>query len=130
VREALYRTVLAASTGGRPAPRDVALLEDALRRGLSDRRLVWERGDLRWGGRPVAPSADALLGEIAEDAVRLLASPERAHVRRCGACDWFYVDRTKNRSRRYCKALCADRVRSRRYYERHLRKRPARSPRP
>jgi predicted RNA-binding Zn ribbon-like protein len=91
----------------------------ALRRGSAGRRLAWVRGRARWGGFPVEASVERLLGELAADAVDLLASPALGDVRRCAACDWLYLDGTKNASRRFCKALCADRVRQRRWYARH-----------
>jgi predicted RNA-binding Zn ribbon-like protein len=126
LREALYRALLAARAGRAPAARDVALVERALHRGLAGRRLAWVRGSVRWGGFPARGpgkyAMERLLGELAEDAVALLASPDLARVRKCDACDWLYLDGTKNRSRRFCKALCADRVRSRRWYARHRRK--------
>ena len=83
---------------------------------------MWVRGRVRWGGFPARGTASEavtrMLGELAEDAVALLGSPDLARVEKCEACDWLYLDGTKNRSRRYCKALCADRIRARRHYAR------------
>jgi predicted RNA-binding Zn ribbon-like protein len=47
---------------------------------------------------------DAVLWRVAWSAARLLVSDEAARLRTCGGvdCGWMYVDRSRNRLRRWC----------------------------
>jgi predicted RNA-binding Zn ribbon-like protein len=68
---------------------------------------------------------DRMLWPIARSAADLLTSPELGSVRRCAreGCDWLFVDRSKNHSRRWCSmSLCGSRVKARRYYRRTRRR--------
>jgi len=56
-------------------------------------------------------------------AVELLTSERLTRTKRCGECDWLFVDESKNRSRTWCKKLCGDRTRARRHYDRIRRQR-------
>jgi predicted RNA-binding Zn ribbon-like protein len=52
----------------------------------------------------------------------LLASPDLSLLGRCGnePCGWLFVDRTRNRTRRYCSSAgCGNSERARRHYARH-----------
>lgn len=53
-------------------------------------------------------------------AVELFTSPVRLErLGACPACGWFYLDGTRNRSRRWCSmSMCGGAAKSRRYYER------------
>jgi predicted RNA-binding Zn ribbon-like protein len=62
---------------------------------------------------------DSLLWPIVASAVDLLTSGDIADVKKCDECDWLFLDSSKNRSRRFCKTVCGDRARARRYYARH-----------
>jgi predicted RNA-binding Zn ribbon-like protein len=62
------------------------------------------------------------LARIALDAVALLTSPRRAQVQSCGnvRCGWFFVDLSRNRSRRWCDmAACGNNAKARAHYRRH-----------
>jgi predicted RNA-binding Zn ribbon-like protein len=43
-----------------------------------------------------------VLHPVAAAAADLLVSADLARVKRCARCPWLYVDRSKNRSRRWC----------------------------
>jgi len=49
-------------------------------------------------------SLEAILWPIAGSAGELLTSDDLGRVRQCGGktCRWMFVDRSKNRSRRWC----------------------------
>lgn len=52
-------------------------------------------------------------------AVELFTSQRLDRLGECPACGWFFLDATKNRSRRWCSmAMCGGTAKSRRYYER------------
>jgi predicted RNA-binding Zn ribbon-like protein len=54
---------------------------------------------------------------IVDAAVTLLTSERALRAKSCPACGWFFVDATKNRSRRWCSmSTCGASAKSRRYY--------------
>jgi len=121
VRETLYGVLCPLAEGGRPradalSAVDTLLTEAAGRRALDagPDGVAWRwsggSGDLTWFLWPIVHSAE-----------RLLTFEGARALRRCGECDWLFVDETRNGSRRWCKKLCGDRVRARRYYRNRRR---------
>jgi predicted RNA-binding Zn ribbon-like protein len=83
---------------------------------------------LRLAWPDAGTSLDSIIWPVIWSAASLIVSPEAGRIRICGGadCGWMYVDRSRNRLRRWCQmATCGTREKSRRRYER-LR-RPARS---
>ncbi len=72
--------------------------------------------------RESGPTNDArLLGPVAWSAAELLASDQIRLVRQCASatCGWFFVDTTKNHSRRWCMMSdCGSHAKAKRYYQR------------
>jgi predicted RNA-binding Zn ribbon-like protein len=94
-RDALNATFGALATGGSPAGGWRALRpygkEAIARAELADGRLVWSFTE------PASP-----LWPVADAAYRLLTGPETGRLKRCVACPWLFLDRSKNGSRRWC----------------------------
>ena len=66
-----------------------------------------------------AAGAALLRWRVVEAAVALLTSARLARVRACPNCGWFFVDTSKNRSRRWCSMEdCGSITKARRYYRR------------
>jgi len=67
-----------------------------------------------------AQAGDATLRlRIIDAAVSLLVSDAMARVKSCPSCGWFFLDVSKNRSRRWCSMDdCGAITKSRRYYNR------------
>ena len=65
-------------------------------------------------------AGDALLRlRIVEAAVALLVSDAMQRVKSCPTCAWFFIDASKNRSRRWCSMdTCGAVAKARRYYRR------------
>ena len=63
-----------------------------------------------------ATAFDGIIWPIVQSAVDLLTSDAVGRLKRCGECDWLFVDDSKNQSRTWCKKECGDRVRARRHY--------------
>ncbi|HEV2297905.1 MAG TPA: CGNR zinc finger domain-containing protein [Candidatus Acidoferrales bacterium] len=65
-------------------------------------------------------AGDALLRlRIVEAAVALLVSDAMLRVKSCPTCGWFFLDASKNRSRRWCSMdACGAVAKARRYYRR------------
>jgi predicted RNA-binding Zn ribbon-like protein len=60
-----------------------------------------------------------LLAGILQSAVELAFSADLDRVKICPACGWLFIDRTRNRSKRWCiTALCGNRSKMRRHYRR------------
>lgn len=117
LREALHEA-FAASAGGRPpSPRSLSTLGGHLAAAYAAARLVPHDGRLEWAQGPVS-SLDAIGHELARAAGRLVTSDALARVRACAAqdCRWWFVDDTRNRSRRWCDMkICGNREKLRRF---------------
>jgi predicted RNA-binding Zn ribbon-like protein len=128
LREALHAALLAATglVSIEPAARDAAL-EHLHARWLATvgrAKLVIETG----GEPPVrlivgTEPASLLVDRAANAALDVLRSDDLARLRRCpldsGGCGWLFLDRTRNRSRRWCRmADCGTQVKARRLTER------------
>ena len=61
---------------------------------------------------------------LTDAAIALLTSPRLTRLGSCPSCGWFFLDQTKNGSRRWCSmATCGNSAKSRAYYRRTLRSR-------
>jgi predicted RNA-binding Zn ribbon-like protein len=69
---------------------------------------------------PVEKTGAAILRlRIVEAAVALLVSDAMLRVKSCPTCGWFFLDVSKNRSRRWCSMdTCGAVAKARRYYRR------------
>ena len=118
LREALYRLFLAALEGRAPAAKDLALLNREYREAAGRRALLWSPKAPGWRLGTDAGGWQALRQAVVLSAVDLLCSSELTHLAKCGDCDWLFLDTSKNKSRRWCKKSCGDRVKARAYYRR------------
>ena len=116
-REALNGLAAAIDAGRQPGADVLETIGECLARAYANGRLVPHDGALQW----VASTEDDLervLWEVARAAGRLVVSPRLGRVRACAAsdCGWWFVDDTKNRSRRWCDMkLCGNREKLRRF---------------
>ncbi len=83
-------------------------------------RLVPAKDGFEWGfDDPL--DFESVLWPIARSAADLLASEQLAYVRACSskACEWFFLDTSKNHRRRWCDMMrCGNRAKVRRFYAR------------
>jgi predicted RNA-binding Zn ribbon-like protein len=66
-------------------------------------------------------SLDCMLWPIARSVADLLTSDKLDRVRKCAAeeCGWLFLDKSRNRSRRWCDMKdCGNRAKARRHYDR------------
>lgn len=64
-----------------------------------------------------------LLWPIVRSAAELLTGPNLGLLRECGRCSWLFLDRTRNRSRRWCRMeSCGNRAKVQRYDRRRRAK--------
>ncbi len=122
LRERLHRIFLAAAAGEAPDARALAAVSAEVRRAAAHSRLDRREGGLAW--ELDAAQAAALgwpLWRLARAALALLTSDALHRVRQCAneECRWFFVDRSRNHSRRWCDmAVCGNRAKARRNYAR------------
>ena len=119
-REALNSLAESIDQQRQPGPPVLATIGECLAAAYANGRLVPHDGALQW----VASADDDLnrvLWEIGRAAGRLVLSPRLSRIRACAAadCGWWFVDDTKNRSRRWCDMkLCGNREKIRRFRSR------------
>jgi predicted RNA-binding Zn ribbon-like protein len=120
LRELLHETFLALGESRPPRSPTLDALSAQLAAFYAHGRLVPAGDMLQW----VCSAAEELerpLWEIARTVARLLTSPRLARVRACAAedCGWWFLDDTKNASRRWCDMkICGNRDKVRRFRER------------
>jgi predicted RNA-binding Zn ribbon-like protein len=118
LRVLIYQIFSAMASGRNPATGDLSNLTSLWARATASMTLVKS-------GRSFKLSIDVNdleypIGRVLESAMELLTSKEVGRLRQCASstCDWLFIDRSKNRSRRWCDMqICGSRLKSRRYYK-------------
>jgi predicted RNA-binding Zn ribbon-like protein len=125
--------ILREMTGGGPAPaedweglsRESGAAAAAIRLRAGPERRVTRSVEEDAAGTAV------LRYRLADRAVELLTSNAMTRLKSCPGCGWFFLDMSKNYSRRWCSmATCGSSAKSRAYYLRRSRGRPADLPAP
>lgn len=122
LREAIA-AILMAKLSGESAPTSaVAIVERVCKKAMAARTLVdANTPSLRWDWSVPDPGIERVAEMVALDAVRLLTTSEGDRVRQCAdaECGWFFLDESRNRSRRWCSMeSCGNRNKARRFYRR------------
>jgi predicted RNA-binding Zn ribbon-like protein len=122
LREALYG-LFSARAAGLPAPAaDLRTINEAIGKAMTRPGLSPSAaGGFEWGWPDSPLGVDRVAWWVARSAAELLTSKDLTCVRECAGydCGRLFMDRTKNRSRRWCDmASCGNRAKGRRHYER------------
>lgn len=123
LREALFGVFSAISEGRAPAEDDLKRVQQWIQRALQQSVLIRDGASFRWRLRSEDKGLRAVLDRVSLSAEALLRSEYVGRIGQCSghACRWLWIDRTRNRSRRWCDmAVCGNRAKARRYYERRL----------
>lgn len=119
-REVLYHLFWAIGKDESPDDKTQAAFNYLLEKAMSRLRLRIENGmqvSHHWKdkidlGYPLYP--------IIKSAYDLLTSDKLDRVKECGACGWLFLDKSKNKSRKWCSMEnCGSNVKAKRYYHRH-----------
>ena len=119
-REALGALALAIEHERQPSASVLATIGDCLAAAYAHGRLVPHEGGLQWIAS-AEDDLDRILWEIGRATGRLVGSPRLGRIRSCAAsdCGWWFVDDTKNHSRRWCDMkICGNREKVRRFRNR------------
>lgn len=119
LREAIYRIGAAFAARRQSHHVDLARLNQEVQAAFEHRRLEAANGGLRWHWAD-DDELSAPLWRIATSAADLLSSPEAQSIRECAeeSCGWLFVDRSRNRARRWCDMkTCGNRAKARRHYK-------------
>jgi predicted RNA-binding Zn ribbon-like protein len=123
LREVLHEVLLAEASGRAPSEQaarrfDAALAQASARLTLRPGESGWS-----WAWRPrKGDDLAELLHPIAWAAAQLLTSDDRRFLKHCAAddCGWLFLDRSRNRARRWCDMkVCGNNAKARRFYHRH-----------
>lgn len=124
-REAVYRVFSAIAAGRLPPDDDLTAVLRAYAAALAAARLELVDGGFRPTWTTPRDAAD-VLRPVDASAGELLLSPEVELVKECPGCGWLFLDRSRNRSRRWCDMqVCGSRAKMRRYYAAHRARPPA-----
>lgn len=132
LREALYHLFAAAMQGHAADTGDLDTFNAALARTLAQARITptalpalddgaGGAGGFAWSWSRDANELDQMLRPIVRSAADLLTSAELGRVRVCADehCRWFFLDTSRNHSRRWCSMEdCGNRAKARRHYQR------------
>ena len=123
LRQVLHEMLIAAGQRRQPTSDFLAEFTQHLRKAVKSTNPEWREGCLQWLPNP-AKSLISIVDHIAWRAGEFFASADFDRLRSCAnpACGWFFIDRSKNKSRRWCMMReCGDRAKSKRYYEKNTK---------
>lgn len=119
LREALYHILLAVSEGQTPGAADLDVLNTALAEAMSHMRLAPSGNGFDWVWEGDKGNPERLIWQVVWSASELLRSDDLQHVRKCGGCDWLFLDTSRGHRRRWCDMrTCGNRAKVRRHYQR------------
>lgn len=130
VREAIAAVFQAVVRGKTPPPTALAKLAGICRAAAAARTLRPDGNGVEWAWREASPEPERPAWTAALDAARILTGNDVSRVRQCGdaACGWFFLDTSRNRTRRWCSMkVCGNRNKARRFYRRSVGTRRART---
>lgn len=121
LRESIWAVFSALASGESPHDSDLALIGDAAAAGAARSRLVYDRDGVGWSLPSDSDELERPLWDIARSAADLLTSEDHDRIKECASttCEWVFLDRSRNRSRRWCDMSdCGNRAKARRFQAR------------
>lgn len=130
LREVIYRLIVAHINAEEPAAEDLLAMNHELSSALAHQQISVVGQSFVWIWNTDTPALDRVLWPLVRSAADLLTSPEvLARVGQCAddrGCGWFFLDTSKNHSRRWCDINdCGNRAKQRRHYQRTRQARAA-----
>ncbi|WP_269503426.1 CGNR zinc finger domain-containing protein [Burkholderia sp. IMCC1007] len=119
LREVLYRLFHAQAERREPHADDLALLAGFLAEAAPRVALTRIDGGYAWRIGSAGATLAGMLSPVLWSAIDLLGGARLAKVKRCAndACQWLFIDDSKNGSRRWCSmSSCGNRAKAYRHY--------------
>ncbi len=120
IREMLFRLFQKIITGDKPDDKDQDLFNKWLSKSRSKNKIDFGNPShllCSWDIRP--GDFDLPLYPIIKSTYDLLLSEKLDRVKECSACGWLFLDKSKNKSRKWCKMdTCGSQEKSKNYYHR------------
>jgi predicted RNA-binding Zn ribbon-like protein len=124
LREAIASILSARLRRESPPAKAMAILETSYHEASQAKSLRGSADSVVWSWREASPEIERVRWAVALDAVRLLTSPDAERIRQCAdaECGWFFLDKSRNQSRRWCSMqACGNRNKVRSFYRRSTR---------
>lgn len=123
LREVIYRIFSAMAHSQAPKAADLGALNEALAEALARSQIIPTADGFAWDWSGNVDELGRMLWAVARSAADLLTSETLRRVGECAAedrgCGWLFLDKSRNRSRRWCAMkVCGNRAKVLRYYER------------
>ena len=118
LRESIWAVFSALASGESPRDADLELIGDAAAAGAARSRLVHDKNGVIWSLGSDAEELERPLWDVARSAADLLTSGDHDRIKECASatCEWVFLDRSRNRSRRWCDMNdCGNRAKARRF---------------
>jgi predicted RNA-binding Zn ribbon-like protein len=117
-RERLHGLFAALASNQAPLAADLTRVRTEICAALARSELIRHEQGFSWAVATETVGLQTLLARVALSAQQLLGSEAVVHVRECERCSWLFVDRSKNKRRRWCKTeTCGNRARAARHYQ-------------
>jgi predicted RNA-binding Zn ribbon-like protein len=124
-RAHLLRSALSAISGSlavgkQPRRALIEPLNTELAAAMARSQLVATESGFTWVWAEGGKALDCVLWPVARSAADLLTTADLTAVRRCEGrvCGWFFLDTSRNRTRRWCDMrICGNRAKARRHHE-------------
>jgi predicted RNA-binding Zn ribbon-like protein len=119
LREAVYGVAFAHASGAKPKRQDLDTVAREAAVALRALELRGDGGAYRWTLEAANDPESASLAAVALSCASLLTGEDLVRVRICGnpTCGWLFLDRSKNRSRKWCEMeSCGNKMKARRHY--------------
>jgi predicted RNA-binding Zn ribbon-like protein len=124
LRGLIYDVFRAIADGGAPAEELRDRLRDAEREALAAARLAPSDGHLGWTWPHTGERLEAPLWPLTHAALELLIHGPLERLKVCANCRWLFLDKSRNRSRRWCSMNdCGTAVKKERFVERRRQRR-------
>ena len=121
-RLVLYRIFSTIAGRKYPSASDLDFFNRQVARIFQNLRIRRKGSELEWAWKEDDRNLERVLWPVVRSGAELLTSKERRLIRECGSqtCTWLFLDRSKNRTRRWCDMkTCGNRAKWRRYYKKH-----------
>ena len=116
IRELLYRLTTALLEESTPRKSDLKCYNVYLNRLEKQYFYTIEHGAYKEMRLPGVSLVDRFNDEVLRD-FHVVLGTRRSQIKVCGNCGWLFLDKSKNRSRKWCNmSVCGNEIKARRFY--------------